>query len=76
MDVNEIELNLFVVFLVDNKWNFSCILELDESLLIEYNEKNGVDYIMLLEEVYMLSNEGKILFIVGSKLVSLIVIVK
>ena len=50
MDANEIELNLPAVFSVDNKWNFSCTLEPDESLLTEYNEKNGVDYTMLSTE--------------------------
>lgn len=76
MDANEIELNLPAVFSVDNKWNFSCTLEPDESLLTEYNEKNGVDYTMLSEEAYTLSNEGKILFTAGSKSASLTVTVK
>lgn len=73
---NEIQLNLPAVFSVENKWNFDCTIQLDESLLTEYNEKNGVDYAMLPQEAYALSNEGKVKFTAGSNSANLGIMVK
>lgn len=73
---NEIQLNLPAVFSVNNKWDFNCTLKPDESLLTAYNEANGVDYAMLPQEAYTLSNEGKILFTAGHNSASMTVTVK
>lgn len=73
---NEIRLNLPAVFSVENKWDFECTLEQDESLLTEYNEKNGVDYALLPAAAYTLSNEGKIKFTAGSNSANLGITVK
>ncbi len=54
----------------ENKWNFTCTVEIDEALVNEYNAKNGLNYSVLPEEDYQLSGDGVVTFTPENKLTS------
>lgn len=51
-----------VEMMLTNKWNFTCDVEILESLVDDYNQENGEEYLVLPAESYSLANEGVISF--------------
>ena len=45
-----------------NKWTFDCTVEVDPSLLDEYNTGNETDHALLPENAYTLSGDGIVPF--------------
>ena len=58
--VSEINFELPVSLSVDNKWTFDCTTSVDESVLEDYNQEQGTNYLLLPEASYTISNGGVI----------------
>lgn len=54
----QMELKLPLAFSIENKWDFDCYTEVDETLLETYNQEMGVNYLMLPDVSYTIANEG------------------
>lgn len=55
-----------VILSIKNDWDFYSKIAVDESLVDEYNNKNGTDYKILPVGAYTLKNGGKVDFKSGS----------
>ena len=54
----QMELKLPLAFSIENKWDFDCYTEVDETLLETYNQEMGVNYLMLPYVSYTFAIEG------------------
>lgn len=57
-DALEKELALPLSLSVENRWSFDCYYTIDESLVKEYNEEQGVNYLLLPSDAYTTIGEG------------------
>lgn len=58
----EISLALPIMMPLPNKWTFDSKVDIDNTLLTEYNKENDVDYSLLPAEAYTMNADGIVAF--------------
>lgn len=58
----QVNLSLPITLTADNKWEFDCTVEIDETLINAYNEENNVNYTLLSSGSYTLTGNGTVSF--------------
>lgn len=69
----QVELSLPLTMSATNKWEFNCTVEIDKTLIDTYNQENNVNYLLLPDEAFTLSENGIVSFASTDQIVNLII---